>query len=670
MGIVENLIKQGIEKKSESDYQRRLEELRPSFDAWIRAKETDLPTVDLSISEDGERPSGDSEYVTKYKGTSFRIVPMHKCGPGYSILSYIEDVIVFCNGELTDTAIPLMYEYFVCHSDCLVLTGDEDIAGRESGDSVYDGIHYGDRRNPYFKPDWSPGEFASHFYFCNIVAVRRIAIRSLNFSGEVTGAASIYHNLSKLIFANEYNARNCVGHINEIVIHAADYSNNTIEDEFVRESADLLTREATGETDLSVIILTKNNVPGLIKCLECLETATEKAGLSKEIIVIDDNSPEISRQNTVDVQVRFNFAYEHLTEETTESERRALGISKAKGRIVLLLSDRILFKRPEDLMAMYRMAAYKFSGVTGIKILRGETDRIVHAGLVITRLGLMYKLKGLSDLTEYGNGYNRFDRNVSAVSLDCAMFKRKLYEKAGGFSKDIPEAFKGADLCLRLMEAGFFNAVCNSLSVEAEIFDGEYSEEVILGRELSTAEKLRMTAMHPILKNNDPFYSKRLLRDNTDVRILPACEFEYERAVECTGKVDERPCEEEGLSEELHLEVEYAGTLADYLNEEAGEDLYIQGKAYIRGYNNACFLKTLLLRNGKISYHIPVTGCYRSDSDDTDSETTELLLSGVSVKIDRNSLEAGTYQIGMLMSGMFPKRRYVNYSDVYLVVNK
>ncbi len=193
MGIVQNLIRQGIEKKCDADYQKRLESLRPSFDAWIREKESDLKTVDLSTDDSSTEVTPDSEYSIRIGATSFRIVPMHKCAPGFSVLSFFEDIIVFCNGELTETAFPLMEEYFRLHPSKIMVTGDEDIAVREPGEGKYDGVHYGSRRNPYFKPEWSPGEFASHFYFCNIVAVRRIALRALAFTGESKGAAFVYH---------------------------------------------------------------------------------------------------------------------------------------------------------------------------------------------------------------------------------------------------------------------------------------------------------------------------------------------------------------------------------------------------------------------------------------------------------------------------------------------
>lgn len=668
MGI-RNFIVHTMDGRHEAEYRRRLEHIRPSYDPWIRGKEENLPSVDLTLPEGGAADA-DSEYVIRVGATSFRIVPMHKCGNGFSVRAYIEDVIVFAEGELTDTAFSLIGGYFESHPNCMILTGDEDISVRERDDGLYDGIHYGNRRDPYFKPEWSPGEFASHFYFCNIVAVRRIAVRDLAFTGEVTGAASLYHNLSKLIFANDFNVHNCVGHVGEVLIHAAGYSNNDITDDFVRESAVLLNREGNNEADVSVVILTKDNVPRLSKCLGLLKTALTDAGLSHEIRVVDLASSESSRRNTVDLQLKYGFDYEYSDKVLSETEGYELGILRATGKTVLVMSDGIMFEDPRALKSMHDMAGYRFSGVTGIKLIKSGTDRLVHAGLVITRLGLMYKLKGLSDLEDRGNGYNRFDRNVSAVSFKCAMFKRKLYEKAGGFDRDIPEEFKGADLCLKLMEAGYYNAVCNSIAAFTDLFEEEYSPEVILGKDLPLSDRLRMTGAHPIMKGRDPYYSDRLERDSLDVRIVPACEFEYETAAEDTGKIGADLTLEKPEDQRLHLSIEYGGPLDVYLGGEAGDKMYIQGYMYLEGYNNACFSKSLLLIGEKISYDIPIAGCFRSDVRARDADTSNLLLSGFAVRIPKGSLEGGTYQIGAKMKGSFPKQEFVNSSDVYLVVNK
>ncbi len=668
MGFITELIAGTVDRKKELAYQRRLEELKPSYDSWIRAREESLPTVDLTVSGDDGAGTADPEYTIRVGATTFRIVPMSRCAKGFTVRAYIEDVIVFTCGELTPSAFSLMDEYFLSHPKCMVLTGDEDIAVRDKGDVPYVGIHYGSRRDPYFKPRWSPTEFASHFYFCNILAVRRIAVRELAFTGEHTGAASLYHNLSKLIYANDYNVHNCVGHIGEILIHAEDYDNNSITDEFVRESARLLNREGSNEPDVSAVILTKENVPRLSRCLGYLTEALNISGLTGEIIVMDDHSSESSRRNTVDLQLKYNFRYEYRSEGLPESRLLSQGVEKASGKTVLFLRDGLMFEDPTALKRMYDSACFKFSGITGIKIIKKGTDTILHAGISLTRLGLMYRLKGLSDLEDHGNGYNRFDRNAAAVTLDCAMFRRKLFDKVGGFGEDIPETFKDADLCLKLTEAGYYNAVCNSVSVLDERFESELSEEVIQGRNEPLADRLRMLNAHPMLKGRDPYCSARIIRDCHDVRILPACEFEYGEETETAGRINAEQAPAPAGAEALRTVIEYSGTLADYLGEEAGDMLYVQGHMHLEGYNNACFSKSILLSDGKTCYEIPVTGCYRSDVAGTLADTSNIRLSGISLRIPRGAIEAGTYQIGARMKRSFPKKEFVNYSDVYLVV--
>ena len=125
MGFFRDFVRQRVYAKREADHERKLAELKPSFDAWIRSKEEGLPYVDMTVS--GERNGFDpeAEYAAREGAISFRIVPMSRCGKGFSPTAYIEDIIVFCNGELSDSALSLMAEYFGSHDKCLILTGDE-----------------------------------------------------------------------------------------------------------------------------------------------------------------------------------------------------------------------------------------------------------------------------------------------------------------------------------------------------------------------------------------------------------------------------------------------------------------------------------------------------------------------------------------------------------------
>ena len=669
MGILGKFVEERIDRKNEADYDKRLAEAMPDFDDWIRAKESGFPVFDMTIAE-SDNPGGEqglNEYTAKLGSHSFRIIPMAKCSRGFSLKTYFEDIIVFCNGELTEIALSQIGACFDASKDILVVYGDEDISSRDASDKAYDGVHYGTRSNPYFKPEWSPGEFLSHFYFCNIAAVRRSAFRDLDWSGDSMGAAFIYHNLSKVIFANEFNARSSVVRAEGTLIHATDYLNNLITDPFVRESAMRLSGEPASKYDISVVIMTENSLQRLEETLASAASAVTFDNLKAEFIVVDNMSAESIRRKTVELQLKYGFRYEYMTERRGIQELKNHALSVSEGRVVLLASDRVTFSDPGLIKDMYDLASFKLSGAVGAKLLRRKDGTIIHAGIVFTALGPMYKLRGLADSEDHGEGYNRLDRNVLAVSFDCAMLRRDLYEKIGGFDTDLTPEYSDADYCLKLYEAGYFNAVCNSRHADYDIFDEEMPAGALLGPEVSVADRLKFYADHPYIKVRDPFYNMRVVRDNSDPRILPACEFSCEDAAETAERVYVSDFAGISRCNDLDITVEYAGSLDNFTFADGGNSLYIQGYMLITGENNARYLKYILLRSDKIEYYIPVRGCYRSDCRLRYPGEQGVLLSGFSVRIDKKLLPAGTYQVGAMMQKKHFREKAVNYTDSYLV---
>ena len=669
MGLLGKFVEERIDRKNEADYDRCLAEATPSFDDWIRAKEAGFPVFDMTIaeSESGSGEQGLNEYTAKLGSHSYRIIPMAKCSRGFSLKTYFEDIIVFCNGELTEIALSQIGACFDASKDILVVYGDEDISSRDESDKAYEGVYYGTRSNPYFKPEWSPGEFISHFYFCNIAAVRRSAFRDLDWSGESTGAAFIYHNLSKVIFANEFNARSSVVRAEGTLIHAADYSNNLITDRFVRESAMRLSKSMDSKYDISAVILTENNLQRLEKTLESLSSSAAFGELKVEYIVVDNMSSESIRRKTVELQLKYSFRYEYMTERKSRQELKNHALRVAEGRVVFLTSDRVTFPEPELLSEMYDLTLFRLSGAVGAKLVRTGAEEIVHAGIVFTALGPMYKLRGLSDSEDHGEGYNRHDRNVLALSFECAMLRRDLFDKIGGFDTELTSEYSDADFCLRLYEAGYYNAVCNSKRADYDIFDEEMPVGALLSPEVSFADRLKFYAEHPYIKVRDPFYNMRLLRDNSDPRILPACEFSFEDSVESAERIYVSDFAGMSRCTELEMTVEFAGSLDNFTFSDDGNALYMQGYMLITGENNARYLKYILLRSDKIEYYIPVRGCYRSDCLLKYPNEKGILLSGFAVKIEKKLLPLGTYQVGAMMQKKHFREKAVNYTDSYLV---
>lgn len=207
MDTIKGLIKNKISARMDKSFDAQMEKNDLSYDAWIREKEQNLLRIDMSLdAENAPEHREGLSYAAHVGGFTFRIIPYEKVGEKFSLSAMLEDVIVFVNGELTDRALPLLTEKFSKNNDLAIVYGDEDLAELDTNAvDRYGRSIYGTRRNPYFKPDWSPNAFLSRFYFGNIVAIRRSAFREVTWSEGYIGAASIYHTLLRFLTTNEYN---------------------------------------------------------------------------------------------------------------------------------------------------------------------------------------------------------------------------------------------------------------------------------------------------------------------------------------------------------------------------------------------------------------------------------------------------------------------------------
>ena len=234
--FIKTVVKNAVTKYADKAYRKSVEGAVPSYDEWIRDKESSLERLDMSVrarnlgdEADEAKAMSKLSYVTTYEGSSFRIVPYSAVDHSFEIKNTIEDYIVFANGELTDRAIPLLAKAFSDNPDADVCYGAEDIATLDAGDLLkYGRSVVGTRQEPYFKPEWSPNAFLHHFYFCNVVAVRRSSFREVAMPQNTYGVRMIYEMLLEHIFKDEKNLRRSVVNVGEILIHATGYGNNDV----------------------------------------------------------------------------------------------------------------------------------------------------------------------------------------------------------------------------------------------------------------------------------------------------------------------------------------------------------------------------------------------------------------------------------------------------------
>lgn len=672
MGVKE-IIKKRIYSAADSAYQKDIDGAMPSFDEWVRAKEGGLERFDMTVDIMGQdidlSEISRMSYAAKYRGVSVRIIPYEKISENFQVKNYIEDILVFVNGEITDKAIPLLVKRFGDNSEADILYGDEDIAELDvSGTIKYGRSVYGTRRDPYYKHEWSPNAFINHFYFCDMVAIRRSAFRDVKWAKGLNGAESLYRVLLEYIFKSEISLRKSVDYIDEILVHARNYELNKLTDKKAESIAAKYQVSGKGENKISIVIPSKDNPQLLKPCLESLEN-TFHDGVEYEVIVVDNGSSPENREKIEEILKLYNARYLYEPMEFNFSAQCNIGVREAAYPLVLLLNDDITFKEPGTLMRMANQAKYSFTGAVGVKLLYPGSTIIQHAGVFNNRIGPVHKLQFCDDSVEQYHGFNRMVENVSAVTAACLMVRKDAYEKVGGMNENLKVAFNDVDFCFRLLEAGFVNVVCNNVCVihGESVTRGKDTDAESIKRLMLEKEKLYLA--HEALRGYDPYFSGKLVCDCLDSRIVPANEFEYERGLERCKAVKQGTTEDAREEKCLQFSLEYAEDMSGFsFKEEDALYFYFQGFSYIQGSDNACYKKELVLESDSETKTIPFTGCIRNDVALACVGEINVERSGFCVSVLKSALSKGTYRVGVKFTNKYARERLYSFSNKYLVV--
>lgn len=517
-----------------------------------------------------------------------------------------------------------------------------------------------------------------------------------------------------------------VGHIPEILFHLEEgqdlFMGRKYPTAAVADPESFLLPVSGVPTDLNgsmvtIIIPTKDHPEILKACLDSIRATCDSA-CPFEILVVDNGSTGYNKlliANYLAALEKGNgLAGAHYIHEPMEfnfSRMCNLGASRAKGDILLFLNDDITARTPGWLSCMALMAKRSHVGAVGAKLLYppageriGETkeiadprdtgevpEKIQHAGVTNVRLGPMHKLQYLSDTQVHYFGFNRGIRDLLAVTGACLMIEKKKYEEAGGLPEDMAVAFNDVDLCYTLYEKGYYQVQCNNVVLW-------HHESLSRGLDTLDPEKMQRLAgehrvlmgRHPLLYNVDPFYSIHLVEDEHISEIRPL----YEVAQPSEVPIGNLSHHAEGLADipvdaVVRIGVEYADSLV-YWNTGRRQDLsegyYVKGYAFVIGADNACYERRLLFRklleqqtlDGKGMalvpqtevWSMPVNDWYRPDIAAKLEDQIHVELAGYRVRIGKDDLPEGIYQLGMLVLDRTSRQRLINWVENRITIGR
>ncbi|MQA30638.1 MAG: glycosyltransferase [Luteitalea sp.] len=430
----------------------------------------------------------------------------------------------------------------VDHDDVLAPEALYEVVKRLNADSSIDLVYSdhdirdprGVRRNPFFKPDWSPDLLLSMNYVTHFCVYRRELIeRAGGFRKGMEGS----QDYDLLLRATELTRR--IEHIAKPLYswgqaptsvaanprakpYAHEAGRRALEDTLKRRgiAGEVLDgcgapfryrvkRTIVGRPSVSIVVPTRDNWRLLERCVRSLEART--AYRPFEILIVDNDSrdPEtlayLERvpHRVVRFREPFNFA---------RMNNRAAAAAAGSEHLVFLNDDTEVIGA-EWLEAMLEHSQRSEVGAVGARLLFPNRT-IQHAGVVVG-------IQGKAGHAFWGfpvdhPGYYDFARvirNFSAVTGACLMIRRAVFEELEGFDEAFDISYNDVDLCLRLRQRGYlvvytpYALLYHHQSASRGVYDPE--------KDRRYEELLRERWRH-VFEQGDPYYNPHLTLSGFD----------------------------------------------------------------------------------------------------------------------------------------------------------
>ena len=327
----------------------------------------------------------------------------------------------------------------------------------------------GKRRDPVFKPDWSPEYFHSTMYTCHLGVYRTDLIRKiggfrLGYEGSqdydlvlrVMEQTQQIHHLPKVLYHWRIIPASAASG-SEAKPWAYEAGRRALESMLARSSYPgwveetrfpgmyRIRREVRGQPLVSVVLTGtgQNFLRSLEPCVARIQRHSTYRNL--EFIAVVDAGRTIA------------LSIQTLSSPTAASlpQRVNQAVGAASGEFVLLLNPALVAQTPDWIESLVEFAQQPEIGAIGAKILLPD-HRIQGGGLVWLPTGFQPTFYQVDNHYPGYCGSNVLNRNHLAVSGDCLMIRRQVFEQLGGLDADLASGWE-VDLCLRAHQANYRN---------------------------------------------------------------------------------------------------------------------------------------------------------------------------------------------------------------------
>jgi GT2 family glycosyltransferase len=332
------------------------------------------------------------------------------------------------------------------------------------------------RREPFFKPDWSPEYFRSVMYVGHLLAVRRTLL------GEVGGCDSRFDGVQDYELSLRLSEKTRrIEHVPQILYHWRTVPGSLAHDANAKQDIDRLQQQAVQEhldrlnipavavargghrvtirpkprsmgPRISIMIPSKDQPECLKACLGSLFEKTSYRNF--EVIVGDNNTTDPEALKVLD---RYPLKRLPLPGPFCFARCNNRMAQHAAGEYLLLLNNDTEVVDADWLEHLLMYAEQQDVGAVG-PLLTYPDGTVQHAGVVLGPRGTAdHVMRGfVADCDGYA-GSLKAARDVSAVTGACLLVGRTRYDACGGLNERFQRHYEDVDFCLRLRRQGLRN---------------------------------------------------------------------------------------------------------------------------------------------------------------------------------------------------------------------
>jgi GT2 family glycosyltransferase len=394
--------------------------------------------------------------------------------------------------------------------------------------------HQGSRRDPSFKPDWSPDlllsvNYATHFSVFRTSLLRTIGGLRNGFDGSqdydlllrATEKAQRIAHLRKAIYGRRIPLTSTTGS-EPVSLCAYASAVKALQEAMTRRGIKAQVEalpnyryhvkyEIEGTPLVTIIIPTRTTK----YITNCVMSILEKTKYEKyEVLVVDNGTGMDLSKVLLDPSEKLRFIVNSSDFNWSRMNNQAAKL--AKGEYLVFLNDDTEVISGEWLSAMLEHAQREEVGAVGAKLLHAD-GTVQHAGIIIGVRGAAANYEGIHASDPGYLAFASMIRNCSAVTGACMMVRKNYFMKMGGFDESLGHSWNDVDFGIRIVQSGRW-IIYTPYALLYHYVGGTRGKHDKSSDEMK-ARDLFKKKNADFIRSGDPFYNPNL---STDIPYLPA----------------------------------------------------------------------------------------------------------------------------------------------------